>query len=398
MNSIFGDHMEAVVERNIGICFIAQGNLEKANSFLKKSKKTFQNQSDSLWLIQVNNSLFNCHLKMADTLSARKHLEEAKQIAIEIDHEYWQRIISLNMIICQDPLHESPEIINTYKNALGFFESIESKRDIARTNFNIGYHYATFTKNESDAIKYLNLSIEQCAEINLQPDLSKAHKVLYQLYDDRSDYKKALYHLKFVDSIDRIINNEVNEKIITEIEVKYQTEKKNKELVIKQKRIALLKKEKQAKEKVISRLSIGIFLFVVIIILFFKQYRQKKRSKAKEDQLQLNNYSNEIEILKLKIHVRLDQAELNNPFNFEHSKINSFLTNQLSEREFEVLVELKKGKTNKEIANSLHLSVNTIKTYLLSLYVKLDAKNRTQAVQKATSITTGLTENDIQNG
>ena len=53
----------------------------------------------------------------------------------------------------------------------------------------------------------------------------------------------------------------------------------------------------------------------------------------------------------------------------------------LTKREIDVWGELSKGKTNKEIAKSLFISVNTVKTHLKSLYSKLDVKNRTQAVK-----------------
>ncbi|MER3376154.1 MAG: response regulator transcription factor [Allomuricauda sp.] len=55
----------------------------------------------------------------------------------------------------------------------------------------------------------------------------------------------------------------------------------------------------------------------------------------------------------------------------------------ISQREYEVLVQLSKGLSNKEIANALFVSESTIKTHVSNLLVKLDAKRRTQAVQRA---------------
>lgn len=55
----------------------------------------------------------------------------------------------------------------------------------------------------------------------------------------------------------------------------------------------------------------------------------------------------------------------------------------LSEREYEVLQLMAKGYSNAEIAESLFLSVNTIKTHVSNLFVKMNVESRTRAVVKA---------------
>jgi len=57
--------------------------------------------------------------------------------------------------------------------------------------------------------------------------------------------------------------------------------------------------------------------------------------------------------------------------------------NKFSPREQEVLLLLSNGYTNKEIAKSLELSPNTVKTHLSKIYEKLDVSNRTEAVSEA---------------
>jgi DNA-binding NarL/FixJ family response regulator len=55
----------------------------------------------------------------------------------------------------------------------------------------------------------------------------------------------------------------------------------------------------------------------------------------------------------------------------------------LSQREYEVLREIALGLSNKEIGDKMFLSEHTIKTHVSNLFIKLDAKRRTQAIQKA---------------
>jgi len=58
----------------------------------------------------------------------------------------------------------------------------------------------------------------------------------------------------------------------------------------------------------------------------------------------------------------------------------------ISKREYEVLVQIANGMSNKEIADTLYVSESTIKTHVSQLLVKLDVKRRTQAIQKAKNL------------
>ena len=55
----------------------------------------------------------------------------------------------------------------------------------------------------------------------------------------------------------------------------------------------------------------------------------------------------------------------------------------MSPRELVVLKELAAGRSNKEIARRLEVSPNTVKTHLARLYEKLEARRRTDAINRA---------------
>ena len=56
---------------------------------------------------------------------------------------------------------------------------------------------------------------------------------------------------------------------------------------------------------------------------------------------------------------------------------------QLTEREREVLESLIKGRSNKEIASSLCISEDTVKSHLKTLFSKLRVRDRTGAAVEA---------------
>ena len=55
----------------------------------------------------------------------------------------------------------------------------------------------------------------------------------------------------------------------------------------------------------------------------------------------------------------------------------------ISKREYEVLELIAQGLSNQEIAEKLFVSLNTVKTHSSNLFMKLDVRRRTQAVQRA---------------
>ena len=55
----------------------------------------------------------------------------------------------------------------------------------------------------------------------------------------------------------------------------------------------------------------------------------------------------------------------------------------LTPQEVRVLERLASGQSNKEIARTLGLSPNTVKTHLANLFEKLEVSRRTQAIGKA---------------
>ncbi len=58
----------------------------------------------------------------------------------------------------------------------------------------------------------------------------------------------------------------------------------------------------------------------------------------------------------------------------------------ISERELEVLEALAGGQSNKEIARTLAISPNTVKTHIARLYAKLQVSGRVRAIEEARSL------------
>lgn len=64
------------------------------------------------------------------------------------------------------------------------------------------------------------------------------------------------------------------------------------------------------------------------------------------------------------------------------NKINQHLSDPVSEREFSLLQLIYNGKTNKQIADVLFISTNTVKKHINNTYLKLDASSRATSIAR----------------
>ena len=73
-------------------------------------------------------------------------------------------------------------------------------------------------------------------------------------------------------------------------------------------------------------------------------------------------------------------VKANVPFEPDHDNLQQI---GISKREYEVLQLISQGLSNQEIAEKLFVSTSTIKTHVSNVLAKLDARRRTQAIQRA---------------
>jgi NarL family two-component system response regulator LiaR len=128
----------------------------------------------------------------------------------------------------------------------------------------------------------------------------------------------------------------------------------------------------------------GVALALLIFLLKFLEYRLFVRD------LSLEFYIGIIALFCTAIGVwaglRLTRPKkVLVPVSSQNFQLNEALLAQtgISKREYEVLELMAQGMSNREIAEKLFVSLNTVKTHTSNLFVKLDAKRRTQAIQKA---------------
>jgi ATP/maltotriose-dependent transcriptional regulator MalT len=76
-----------------------------------------------------------------------------------------------------------------------------------------------------------------------------------------------------------------------------------------------------------------------------------------------------------KAFLQIDRQEISNE--------KSALRLSLSQRELQILELIVEGKSNKEIAETIYLSLDTVKSHMKNVYQKLGVHSRSQAVKTA---------------
>jgi len=376
----YNDINIAEIYYNIGNLYKLQQNYEDALKYFNKSYEIAIKIENHYMLAMVYNSLGLLYREIDDLEKAIEYHKKGIEEAELSGDNRMIAIISLNLASDLDYEENFYLIESSIKKALEAFIDMGDKKGESIALNNLGATYLDNQKSEKAVFFFLE-SIEKAKEIDFKPLLLHNFFLINKAYSDQGNYKKANEYALLLYNMNDSLLNESKVQQIAELEIKYETEKKEQKIALQQKNIELLEKDKKIKNYTLYGLITFFVLLVTVSLLWFKNYKQQKRTAALKAQHQIEVYMKEIDVLRANINTKIVDDNKSDVIEIINN-INSFLSTPLSEREIEVFEELSKGKTNKEIADALFVSVNTVKTHLLNIYEKLDVKNRTQAVNK----------------
>lgn len=343
MQSVLGNKkgMAGALE-NIGIVYQNRGFYDKAISYFQQSLKIEEEFDNLLGVSQSLNSIAGVYFLMNNFEKALKYyqqsliikekLGEIKEIAFTLNNignvydniqnynkaiEYYDKSLSIsikagltqNLGNIYNNLGNIYIKLKKYDKASEFFQKaliIHQNSGNLQGVSSCYYHFASiyFQKLQyNKALEFSQKSLSISKRIGLKDHIKKNYQLQASIYAALDDYKNAyLLHQKYVEIKDSLINEE-SHKQITEIETKYQTEKKEKEIAFlnQQSELNNLKLKKNAKEIQFQRIIIyiaiiGFIVILVFMLLIYKQYIEKKAINLK---LEIKN--NEISFQNLEI-------------------------------------------------------------------------------------------------
>ena len=252
------------------------------------------------------------------------------------------------------------EALNLKKESLNIDKTIHDIYGIMTSYVSIAETYQTMDQND-DALSYLDSATMIC-DTSWINNLHEIAMLKYRAYKNLGHFESALkYHEEALVLSDSIFN-ETKRKNIAEILTRFETKQK-------EQAITLLKQENQLRENHI-RLQNFILAFILFSIvagtIIFILILNAKNRKVKQMQLELQNFN-------LRQTDHFTKEGQNKPKQI-------YLDMGLTQRESEILYYLGRGCTNNAIAEKLFISKNTVKYHIKNIYIKLDVKNRVEAL------------------
>jgi len=154
---------------------------------------------------------------------------------------------------------------------------------------------------------YLNKALMQAEASNISSGLADIHYMLATVYEAMGQYKQALAAYKRQTLLrDSVANQKVTENV-TQLEVKYRTAEKDKELSRKQMLIMQQERRLEKKNIWIIGVAAGLLVLGTLLIALNRIYQHKSRLQ----QEQIQNFRQEQEILQLRATVEGGEKERN---------------------------------------------------------------------------------------
>ncbi|MCF6184167.1 MAG: hypothetical protein L3J56_06000, partial [Bacteroidales bacterium] len=227
------------------------------------------------------------------------------------------------------------------KKALKIFRELNLNDEISvMTDLGDGYKYVN---NTDSSAYYLTKAYKLAIKTNDTYYIKETLRLLFELYDKNNKYKNALFFYKTYVTFKDSIDNEKMKKALSDIEIKYQTSEKEKEII----RL----KDKELLEKANTRLLIiGIISLIIIFILIIIRIQTKRKKDSEIQRQKILVHRKEKELVKAKLeHTEIEEKRLKIELEFKTKQLVTHALNMMQ-----------KNKLLQEISNHISAQANTL--------------------------------------
>ena len=268
---------------NMGLIHNSIGNEEKAlhyyNLALEKCKKFKDLKREA----SIVNNIGTIYQKKEKYDKALKYFFKSLELK-EKQGNKWKIASTLQNI---GSIHLSTknykEAEKYFKKGLALRKEINNKMGIANSSNDLA-DLKIKTGNYQKAIVFLNEAIKYGNESNSKPNLKNSYELLAEVYTKTGDYENACMYLKKYSLIkDELINTE-NTKKIAEMQEKYESDKREKEITLLKKNSII--QQLKYKRNISILIAIILIFVIIILVLHFNYYKNKLRVQSDKEKLE----------------------------------------------------------------------------------------------------------------
>jgi serine phosphatase RsbU (regulator of sigma subunit) len=261
----------------IGIVFYNQGNYNETIKNMNKAQVAGGVNISKQNLIYIYNNLAISYSGLKNLKKALEYNFKTLKLVEELKDDMGFVMSCGNIGSMYVELKNLKEGLKYYLKAIERGEKINYGVGLTYSYNGIGSCYLEMNQ-PGLAITYYTKALNKAREINYKSEVRTAYLLLSNVYEQQKNYKEALrYHKLYGDLKDSILNEE-SLKQTTELNVRYETDKKAKEIL-------LLTKDQELKDKTIQQqrlvrigLLIGLGLFLALSFVLLNRYRFKQRA------------------------------------------------------------------------------------------------------------------------
>lgn len=301
----------------IGLSYYRSGDYENAIKYFLESAKTYEKLGEEESLGTPLNTLGSAFWYLKNYEKSREYYNKALKIALKFDKKGPTIRLYNNIGATYSLQNKFAKAREYYENALKGYTELgkQNKVSVALTNIGDTYEqeesyqkalefYARSLvidrklqkdlggmsitlrsigsvniklKNYKEAEKALEEALQLTQKVGAKGEEKDTYSVYAQLYEATGEASKALKYYKRHDALKDSLFNIRKSKQIAEMETKYQTEKKEKELALQAK--SLVQKDKE----IIGQRNILIVMLLLITVAFFIVSRQRLRNRKNKE-------------------------------------------------------------------------------------------------------------------
>ena len=292
---------------NLGNFFAMQQDFDKSVKYYENALALVEEGQDP-----KNEALLNLNLGSlytdprnpnGDLTKALAFYEKAKLSMLQLQDSISLAGIFNNIGVLKEQQNKLQEAYENYLQALEIRRQLGDIPGLAQSYNNLGNIERHRNKHEK-AIDYYHLSMEQSRKIKALNQVQHALHNLSGTHFEMGNYQKAYEYRVRYDLLKDSIFNEEKSQQLAELETRYETEKKDQQLLIKE---ASIKQKTAERNTFMITLLITVILSAIVIVFYHQRQRAMSQLALKNEELHSRQVSEMLKEQEIKsIHAMLE--------------------------------------------------------------------------------------------